>query len=52
MRTLMLRGGIEAVDTRYFLLLPEMLQRRFGAVESMLEHAPLGAQYVVFGRKR
>jgi SAM-dependent methyltransferase len=50
-RALLCRAGIDAVDTRYFLLLPEMLQRRVGAVESVLEHMPLGGQYVVFGRK-
>jgi hypothetical protein len=51
-RTMLRRSGIDAVDTRYFLLLPEMLQRRIGALESMLEPVPLGGQYVVFGRKR
>jgi ubiquinone/menaquinone biosynthesis C-methylase UbiE len=49
-RTLLRTGGVNVVDTRYFLLLPEAVHRRLGAVESALAHVPLGGQYAVFGR--
>jgi len=50
-RTLLRTGGVTVVDTRYFLLLPEAVHRRLGALESALGHVPLGGQYAVFGRR-
>jgi SAM-dependent methyltransferase len=43
-------GGFELLRTSYFLYLPEKLFGRFGAVESALEHLPLGGQYALLGR--
>jgi SAM-dependent methyltransferase len=49
-RRLLRASGFEVEEQRYFLYLPGSLYRRFGAIETLLARAPLGGQYVLFGR--
>jgi SAM-dependent methyltransferase len=51
-RRLMRESGFEIAATRYFLYVPQQLYRTVRFVERLLARAPLGGQYVVFGRKR
>jgi SAM-dependent methyltransferase len=48
-RRLMTDAGLEAVDTRYFLYLPQWLYRRGRLLEKSFEKVPLGGQYAAFG---
>jgi SAM-dependent methyltransferase len=50
-RKLMRSAGMNIVETRYFLFLPEKLFDRASVLENALGHFPLGGQYAVFGRK-
>lgn len=48
----LLRGaGLRALQTRFFLYVPEPLYPGWGAVEKALASVPLGGQYAVFARK-
>jgi SAM-dependent methyltransferase len=48
----LLRGaGFRALDTIYFLYLPERPFRLLPGIETALRRVPLGGQYAVFGRK-
>jgi SAM-dependent methyltransferase len=49
-RRLLVAAGFEVLGSSYFLYLPESLFGRFGAVESALEHVPLGGQYALLAR--
>jgi SAM-dependent methyltransferase len=49
-RRLFARQGIEPVASEHFLLLPEGIYRRLGALERLLSRAPLGGQYGVLGK--
>ena len=50
-RRLMTDAGLETVDTRYFLYLPQWLYRRGRLLEKSFEKVPLGGQYAAFGIK-
>jgi hypothetical protein len=43
-------AGLKTEGTEYFLLLPERVFRRFGALETMLARLPLGGQYAMVCR--
>ncbi|HLK22492.1 MAG TPA: class I SAM-dependent methyltransferase [Bryobacteraceae bacterium] len=51
-RHLLEEAGLAAIDTRYFLYLPEGAYRIFPGFEAALKRIPLGGQYAVFGQKR
>jgi len=51
-RRLFARERIEPLASRHFLLLPESLYSRFGAIERFLSRMPLAGQYAVLGRIR
>lgn len=44
-------AGMENLELRYFLYLPEALYRSAGAVERLLHWLPLGGQYMAVSRK-
>lgn len=48
-RALLKRGGLTAVDSRHFLLLP-IAHKVARTIERLTEALPLGAQYVALGR--
>jgi len=50
-RRLLEAAGLDVLETRYFLLLPRRVYRRFSAVEHALSRTPLGGQYAVFARR-
>lgn len=49
-RRLFTRGRIRPLASEHFLLLPESLYRRVGALERALSGLPLGGQYAVLGQ--
>jgi SAM-dependent methyltransferase len=51
-RRVMSDAGLNVIDTRFFLYVPQRLFRWAGFIERALARAPLGGQYVVFGRKQ
>jgi SAM-dependent methyltransferase len=51
-RRLFARQRIEALATEHFLVLPEPLYARVGALERMLSGVPVGGQYAVIGKAR
>lgn len=48
-RRLFADARIEALASEHFLLVPETLYRRLGAIERLLSRVPLGGQYAVLG---
>ena len=50
-RRLMQAASMQTVATRYFLCVPQRIYDWAAPVERTLGRAPLGGQYVVFGRK-
>jgi len=50
-RHLMRAASMQTVATQYFLYVPQRLYGWAASVERALDRAPLGGQYVVFGRK-
>jgi SAM-dependent methyltransferase len=50
-RRMLQAASMPAVDTRYFLYLPQRIYGWAAAAERVLGRMPLGGQYVVFGRK-
>ncbi len=50
-RRILKEAGLSPIDTRYLLLLPEGLYKRFGRLERGLERVALGGQYAAFARK-
>jgi SAM-dependent methyltransferase len=49
-RKLLTAAGFQVLRPSYFLYLPESLFGSLGAVESALEHLPLGGQYALLAR--
>lgn len=49
-RTLLKSAGFAVLRPSYFLYLPEALIGPLGAVESALEHVPMGGQYALLAR--
>jgi len=43
-------AGFQALNTNYFLYLPERIFERMGRIEKMLRKVPLGGQYAVLAR--
>lgn len=50
-RRLLRSAGFGALQTTYFLYLPEGMYRRMGGAEKYLSRVPFGGQYAVFGAK-
>ena len=50
-RRLLREAGLRAIQTRFFLYVPEPLYAAFNALEHALANVPLGGQYAVFARK-
>jgi SAM-dependent methyltransferase len=50
-RALLREAGLVPFATRFFLIFPERLHERLGAVERAVEGLPLGGQYAVFARR-
>jgi SAM-dependent methyltransferase len=51
-RRLFAQERIESIASEHFLLMPESLYARAGALERMLSRVPLGGQYAVLGKVR
>jgi hypothetical protein len=51
-RNLLSSAGFGAIETRYFLFLPERVHRYMPGVEDRLARIPLGGQYCMMGTCR
>lgn len=49
--TLLRASGLEGIQTKQFLFMPEAVYKRAGKIEKWLEWLPLGGQYATFGRR-
>ena len=50
-RRLLAAAGLDVLETRYFLLLPERVYGTLRALEAALTRIPFGGQYAVFARR-